>query len=86
MKEFPTITILPSPVFTTDAQNATVCVVENGFFDAAAIAYNQREFDVFNSPSDYRPKTWLNVPKDVITKLVGLHRAPARVIRDLAWV
>ena len=37
-----------------------VCVVSNGFFDAAAYAYDQKEMDHFNDTSqDTRPRVWL---------------------------
>jgi hypothetical protein len=36
-----------------------VCVVDNGPFEAAAIAYDMREAVVFDMPTDTRPKQWL---------------------------
>lgn len=39
-----------------------ICVVENGFFDAAGYAFNKDEFEVFNDPGDYRSKRWLVHP------------------------
>lgn len=35
-----------------------VCVVDNGFFGAAAYAYSENEFRVFMDPYDGRPKRW----------------------------
>jgi len=35
-----------------------VCVVDNGFFGAAAYAYDEGEFIAFKSPGDKRPKRW----------------------------
>ncbi len=43
-----------------------VCLVDNGPFTAAAIAYNEQEFDVFNAPDDTRPRKWYVVPSDCI--------------------
>jgi len=40
-----------------------ICVVDNGFFDAAAYCYSEEEFEAFNDPSDHRPKVWLVHPK-----------------------
>lgn len=47
----------PPSVFIEDL----VCVVENGFFDAAGYAFCEEEFEVFSTP-DGRPKKWLIVP------------------------
>lgn len=38
-----------------------VCVVDNGIFEAAGYAFDQREFKDFSYP-DGRPKRWLIVP------------------------
>jgi hypothetical protein len=35
-----------------------VCVVDNGMFDAAALAYDKQEFDVFAGDTSGRPKRW----------------------------
>lgn len=53
------------------ADEALVCVVENGPFDAAGYCFNDREFEAFNSPGDNRRKTWLIMKKDVVEKLTG---------------
>jgi len=46
------------PMFTENL----ICVVDNGFFEAAAYCYNEQEFKEFNDPSDNRPKRWLVHP------------------------
>lgn len=38
-----------------------VCVMDNGAFEAAGYAFNEREFQAFARP-DGRHKTWLIVP------------------------
>ena len=34
-----------------------ICVIDNGFFAAAAYAYNESEYEEFKQP-DGRPKQW----------------------------
>lgn len=45
-----------------------VCVVNNVFFEAAGVAYDEEEFNEFNHYLDVRPKQWLYVPIEVIRK------------------
>ena len=50
-----------------EGRGVYVCLVDNGPFTAAAVAYSEAEFNAFNHPSDYRPKKWYVVPRrDVI--------------------
>ena len=48
---------------------ALVCVVENGFFDAAGYVYNEQGFKDFSLPDDHRAKTWLLMDKALVEKL-----------------
>lgn len=84
LAEFPSITRLSKAELVNDAENVTVCVVENGFFDAAAVCYSEREFRAFNDASDPRPKTWLKVPKTVLQSLIGAGRCPNGVLSMIA--
>lgn len=52
----------PTDLAAIPPKTALVCVVANGFFDAAAFIYDQRELTDFSDPYDKRPKTWLLVP------------------------
>jgi hypothetical protein len=61
------------PVFMTDAREllidpdyAPVCLVDNVFFTAAAICYNEREYVEFSSPDDARLKTWWKAPRELL--------------------
>ena len=45
-----------------------VCVVDNGRFEAAAIAYDQDEIYAFATP-DGRPKRWLLMAAGVVASL-----------------
>lgn len=51
-----------------------VCVVDNGMFEAAAFCYSLNEINAFCDPTDFRPKTWLKLPKGVAAKLSGYSR------------
>jgi hypothetical protein len=54
----------------TEWQPDLVCVVENGLFDAAAYAFDEREMhDFFPNAWDQRDRTWLIVPN--AAKLAG---------------
>lgn len=44
--------------------NLPVCLMDNGLFTAAGIAYNQREVEEFSDPNDHRPKMYYLVSKE----------------------
>jgi hypothetical protein len=60
----------PQPITET---HVPVCLVNNGPFTAAAVAFSERELEAFQQPGDYRPKTWFLV-----------ERAKVRTVSDLA--
>lgn len=48
------------PISISDVPDqAVVCVVDNGLFEAAAVAYSDGELAAFNRHGDNRPKIWL---------------------------
>jgi len=49
---------------------ALICVVENGFFDAAGYCYDEHEFNAFVEP-DGRRKQWLLMDKNLAEDLSG---------------
>ena len=61
--------VLSPEHFDFNGEYALICVVENGNFDTAGIAYSARERDEFCNPSDPRPKTWLKMRKSLVKKL-----------------
>jgi hypothetical protein len=61
-----------TPITKTEANNfdfskgmLPVCLVDNGEFTAAGIAYDARERNYFMIP-DGRPKKWFSVKKDLL--------------------
>ena len=47
-----------------EGSDLPVCLVDNGIFTAAAVAYDTREFQAFTLPDDDRPKCWFRVPRE----------------------
>jgi hypothetical protein len=57
-----------------DTGTVLVCVVENGFFDAAAVAVTEAEvarFASIQNGRDLRPRTWVSLPLETVKELVG---------------
>ena len=67
-------TIIPLAIVTADdweyedkKDNVLICLINNGPFLAAGIAYSLQEFKCFNTP-DGREKIWFSVPKSAAIK------------------
>ena len=67
--------VIREPVDGT-ADMIPVCVVDNGAFEAAGIAFDARELAVFADPNDERERKWLSVPRTEVLKLCP-HVEPA---------
>ena len=46
---------------SVDSPSRIVCLVDNGDFSAAGIAYDRRELEAFTLPRDIRPKRFFDV-------------------------
>lgn len=60
------------PYFDPTGKRVGICVVQNGAFDAAGIAFSQEEANVFAGPdsqSPHRRRTWLSLPRETIIEL-----------------
>ena len=68
--------IIPEPIgfWQKDPQEAFICVLDNGPFEAAGFAYNEREFEEFKAPDPFppqRPRTWLVMNRKEACELTG---------------
>jgi len=64
------VTLLNNEQYTRD-DVLRVCLVDNGLFTAAGVAYDEREFEAFTDPSDHRDKIWYTVPKEDLREVCG---------------
>lgn len=63
-------TEMSSPNELIEPDEVVVSVVDNGPFEAAAVAYSQSELVRFQHPNDDRPKRWLRMPRTEAAKHV----------------
>ena len=61
----------PMPITET---HVPVCLVDNGPFTAAAVAYSERELEAFTQPTDFRPKQWFYVSREAVRAVSDLAR------------
>ena len=59
-------TNFPGLMSHPEGRGMYVCLVDNGPFTAAAICYNEQEFDEFNRDDEPRPRKWYVVGRDDI--------------------
>ena len=57
-----------------------VCIVNNGPFTAAGVCFDELEYAAFNSPDDYRPKSWYYLPVQRCKE--GGARMPDRILPE----
>lgn len=63
LAEHGTRTLGPGEITET---HLPICLVDNGFFTAAAICPNERELIEFARDDDDRPKVWFSVPRKTL--------------------
>lgn len=51
-----------------------IVVVDNGFFEAAAFAYDLKEFDEFTRPQDMRRKDFVVIERDLAKNLTSFKK------------
>lgn len=66
--------------FTVPDDECYVCLVDNGPFTAAAVAYDRGEMEAFSDPSDPRPRLYVAVPIEAVAKI--LSETELRVIKS----
>lgn len=68
--------VVPKPASFADvpADKALICVIQNGFFDAAGLLYSESEFQEFTDSRDFRPKTYVLLDKVLAHRLSGYAR------------
>lgn len=57
--------------YDPETDRVAVCLVDNGMFTAAGVAYNQEELRAFARP-DGRPKTWWWAPAQAVIDMTGV--------------
>lgn len=67
------LTLPPVKYSEIGPKEALICVVENGPFDAAALVYNEGEFNEFMVPDhgSQRPRRWILMDKKTAYSLAG---------------
>lgn len=64
---------VPTPKNFADipADKALIIVTSSGFFEAAGLAFDAKEYDEFTLPGDARPKIFLLMDKTKAHRLAG---------------
>lgn len=55
-------------------EQAAICIVDNGPFEAAAFLFSGQEFEAFNAPTDYRPRCFIAMNRAEAKRLTGYSR------------
>ena len=57
---------VPSITALADRDRLPLCHIDNGFFDALAVLFNEGEVSAFTNPSDTRPHTYWFAPRSAV--------------------
>lgn len=60
--------VVRAPTWPVKEGFLPVCLVNNGPFTAAGVAFSESEFNAFARPSDLRPKIWYLVQTEKLLK------------------
>ena len=73
--------------YNFDGKIFPICLVDNGFFTAAGVAFDKRELKVFLNPEDTRPKEWYLVNLEFIIDPVngGVEEEDAKNLQKSIW-
>ncbi len=71
LREGQRLTSIPTAADIT-VDSVPVCLVNNGFFTACAVAYSANELRAFADPGDPRPKLWFKVPRTALYQVSDL--------------
>jgi len=63
-----------TPTWPATEGMVPICLIDNGAFTAAGIAYNEAEFNAFMAPDSgmQRPRTWYYVPREKVLEVQPL--------------
>lgn len=62
-------------IVSDSQEEAVICVVDNGPFEAAGFCYDHQEMWSFTQPDDPRPKRWLAAPREAVIEASGFKGA-----------
>jgi len=67
--------------FVKNQEDIPVCLVQNPYFTAAAVAYDKRELEAFTYYSDTRPKEFYLVNKEMLLTSNVLEQGDIEILR-----
>lgn len=63
---------LPAAQYVNDPDWITVCIVDNGPFQACAVIHDEVQFNMASQVEDTREKIWFRVPRKAVVELCPL--------------